>query len=97
MHSVNKRTKEKREEAAMQKFPHTHKTDDALFFPTYHWMLGVLSALLAGGFAAWWLVPLAYAERGYSAIGGEWMLVLVISFMAFQADKWFLERHISVR
>jgi len=45
-------------------------------------------------FAAWlislWAIPAAYAERGYSAIGGEWMLILTVGVSAYwSVTRWF--------
>jgi hypothetical protein len=28
-----------------------------------------------------WVIPAAYAERGYSAVGGEWLLI-ILTFLA---------------
>ena len=33
------------------------------------------------------LIPLAYAERGYIAIGGEWLGVIMTAFMSFPITK----------
>ena len=33
-------------------------------------------AVVSGAVIAWWGIPFAYAERGYFALGGEWLLVL---------------------
>lgn len=54
------------------------------------WICVGLFTLIVGGFAAWWLVPFAYAERGYSAIGGEWLVVFDISFAVFQIGTWLM-------
>lgn len=31
--------------------------------------------ILAAGLVALWAIPAAYAERGYQAVGGEWVLI----------------------
>lgn len=61
-------------------------------FSLVKWMCGVLSALLVGGLTAWLIVPFAYAERGYRAIGGEWMLVFAVTLAAFQISNWLLTK-----
>lgn len=43
--------------------------------------VSVLVAMVAYLF----LAPLAYAERGYHAIGGEWILVIVVFGFVYQA------------
>lgn len=43
----------------------------------FHILLAALSAFAVAS----WAVPAAYAERGYSAVGGEWLLV-VLTFIA---------------
>ncbi|TCX51977.1 MULTISPECIES: hypothetical protein [unclassified Dehalobacter] len=48
-------------------------------------------------FAAWlislWAIPAAYAERGYSAVGGEWMLILSAGALTF----WAVTRWLDIR
>lgn len=39
-------------------------------------LLSVELALLLGSCTAAWALPAALAERGYWAIGGEWLLIL---------------------
>lgn len=39
-------------------------------------LLSVELAVLLGGGTAAWALPAAMAERGYWAIGGEWLLIL---------------------
>ena len=39
-------------------------------------LLSVELTLLLGGGTAAWALPAAMAERGYWAIGGEWLLIL---------------------
>lgn len=46
----------------------------------------LVSALIGGVLgiaAAWWGIPYAYAERGYFAVGGEWLLILAAAFLPF--------------
>lgn len=40
----------------------------------------VISAMASAAVASW-VIPAAYAERGYSAVGGEWLLI-VLTFVA---------------
>lgn len=78
----------------MRKYQVTQKTKEQ-FLPSFVGGGGrcaVLSALIVGGISAWLLVPFAYEQRGYSAIGGEWMFTLVVSFAEFQISNWFLEK-----
>lgn len=42
----------------------------------YRALLSVELALLLGSCTAAWALPAALAERGYWAIGGEWLLIL---------------------
>ncbi len=48
-------------------------------------------------FAAWlislWAIPAAYAERGYSAVGGEWMLILAVGATTY----WAVTRWLDIR
>ena len=48
----------------------------------------VISAMASVAVASW-VVPAAYAERGYSAVGGEWLLVIV----TFVAVMFFTGEH----
>lgn len=43
----------------------------------FHLLLAVMSAFAVAS----WVIPAAYAERGYSAVGGEWLLI-VLTFVA---------------
>ena len=49
----------------------------------FHLLLSALGAVAV----ALWAIPAAYAERGYSAVGGEWLLVAV----TFIAVFWLCE------
>ncbi len=49
----------------------------------FHLLLAFLGAFAVAS----WAVPAAYAERGYSAVGGEWLLVAV----TFIAVFWLCE------
>ena len=40
-------------------------------------------AFITGGTAATHLIPAAYAERGYWAIGGEWLLILAVTALGW--------------
>lgn len=41
-------------------------------------LLALVLALLVAWLVALWAIPAAYAERGYQAVGGEWMLVAAV-------------------
>lgn len=41
-----------------------------------------LAAFDAGGLAAFKLIPAAYSFRGYHAIGGEWLLIILAAALA---------------
>lgn len=41
-------------------------------------MVEMLISVLAGVLAAAKLVPMAYEQRGYTAVGGEWMLIIAV-------------------
>jgi len=51
------------------------------------WAFNLAGVAAAAGTAAAF-VPLAYAERGYWAIGGEWMLVIIMFFVV----RWICRR-----
>ncbi len=43
-------------------------------------------------------IPLAYAELGYYAVGGEWLLIIaadiLTAYAVYKLDKWFcMERN----
>ncbi len=52
-------------------------------------------------FAAWlislWAIPAAYAERGYPAAGGEWLLILAVGALAYWAAARWLDIRIKTR
>ena len=47
------------------------------------WIAEVLAAGICGFIAALALVPASYVARGYYAFGGEWLIVLGITLLAF--------------
>ena len=47
------------------------------------WIAEVLSAGICGFIAALALIPASYAARGYFAFGGEWLVVLGVTLLAF--------------
>lgn len=47
------------------------------------WIAEVLSAGICGFIAALALIPASYAARGYFAFGGEWLIVLGVTLLAF--------------
>lgn len=44
-------------------------------------------ALLGAAAVASWAIPAAFAERGYSAVGGEWLLVILTFVAVFYAAE----------
>lgn len=46
-------------------------------------------AAMAGMLMAAMVVPAAYAQRGYDAVGGEWILVMLAAVMGWQLGKEF--------
>ncbi len=45
----------------------------------------LLLAVIAAEATALAVLPLAYEERGYSAVGGEWLLVAFVAVLVFWA------------
>lgn len=76
----------------MRKYQNIDKTEDDILPHVVQQLWAALSALFVGGLTSQWIVPLAYTQRGYSAIGGEWMFTLAVSFAVFQVCKWLLEK-----
>lgn len=68
------------------------KTDNGFQQYVIQWLCGALSAFVVGGFLAWWLVPIAYEQCGYRAVGEEWIALLFAAFAAFQVGKWLLKQ-----
>ena len=54
-----------------------------MFEIVFHFVL----ALLGAAAVASWAVPVALAERGYQAIGGEWLLVILTFVAVFYASE----------
>ena len=52
-------------------------------FTERFWIAEVLSAGICGFIAALALIPASYAARGYFAFGGEWLIVLGVTLLAF--------------
>lgn len=53
-------------------------------------MVKSMVAVCAGWIISLWAIPAAQAERGYAAIGGEWMLILfVVGFVYWLVSKRF--------
>ena len=50
-------------------------------FRIFEILFHVLISALGAFAVAVWAVPVAYAQRGYYAIGGEWLLV-ILTFVA---------------
>ena len=47
----------------------------------------LLATVLAGWAVARWAIPYAYAERGYWAVGGEWILTAGAALFALWATN----------
>lgn len=57
------------------------------------WLTEILIAAMAGTITAMVLVPLAEIERGYTAFGGEWLVVLAVTIATFHyVHKAIFER-----
>ncbi len=59
----------------------------------------VLLGILAGIGTGVVLIPVAYAERGYFAVGGEWIIVIASAVLTAYAInkfyKWFCQRDLG--
>lgn len=50
-------------------------------------------ASLAGYIVSLWAIPAAYRQRGYDAIGGEWLLILTVAVTAYTIyHKWLFKK-----
>ena len=54
---------------------------------------GSISGCVAAVGAAGWLLPLAWAQRGYAAVGGEWLAIAAIGALVGVVAAWGFERH----
>lgn len=48
-------------------------------------LIDVTVGLICGLISASLILPLAYAERGYFAIGAEWLIIIFVAYAAFSA------------
>lgn len=55
----------------------------AVIAAAFLWTVEVLAASAIGAIAAAIFCPIASAERGYAAFGGEWALVLIVTLLAY--------------
>ena len=55
-------------------------------------ILKALSGVAAGLLVAMWIVPEVTAQRGYSAIGGEYLLIILAVFMAIHIADRLIEK-----
>lgn len=53
-------------------------------------LANLAAGFVCGAASAAILIPLALSERGYFAIGGEWFLILLISFGGYSAFNAYL-------
>lgn len=48
-------------------------------------LVALVLALSAAWLIALWAIPAAYAERGYPAVGGEWILIAAVAGAVYAA------------
>lgn len=53
---------------------------------------GIVAGCVAAVGAAGWLLPIAWAERGYAAAGGEWLAIAVIGGLVGVGMAALIER-----
>jgi ABC-type thiamin/hydroxymethylpyrimidine transport system permease subunit len=46
-----------------------------------------LFAMAAAAGSAAWALPYARIERGYNAIGGEWLLIIIVFVLMYNAAR----------
>jgi ferric-dicitrate binding protein FerR (iron transport regulator) len=54
---------------------------------------GFVAGCVASVGAAGWLLPIAWAERGYAAAGGEWAVIIGAGALVGVGFAWWIERH----
>ena len=59
-----------------------------LLLAFYRAALSLLLGALSGGYAYILLAPLAYRQRGYTAYGGEWCIILGAAALGLHFGWW---------
>lgn len=65
-------------------------------------MFEILISLIPAGIVSLWAMPAAYRYRGYFAVGGEWILVLLVFGISFVGisdlfDGWVEKERSRIR
>lgn len=83
-----KRTEAKREESTRERDRRFEQSDQRYFAKTIAIVISMSIALIIAGL---W-IPQELLKRGYFAVGGEWIVILIATFITYQLSKRIVMR-----